>query len=541
MFVAPRGRRPLTLVLGIFAFFALVLYSSGSRPYYTPTTFGSRPLTKAPLQPAVSYEHDRPSSELVQFWTEVLDAMLQLKPNAAPIKKMELPPLKFFTPEELKADEPWTRYDGLELSSRDVEGIRGTHAQFVAVSKQLAPRMPYRRHSRGIVMTAGGKYIGNAILSLLMLRRTGSTLPVQLFLDSPDKYATEMCDTTMVELDVECRSMDAVFKTTPQLPKLKKFQYKVFSILFSSFEDVLFLDADAFPIHNPDHLFDVEPFRSRGMVTWPDFWVSTSSRHFYDIAGIPVPPIETRRSSESGVMLYSRRTHAESLLLSTYYNFYGPDYYYKLLCQGAHGEGDKETFMHAALALNKPFYDVKTNMQFGGRWINGSYETSAMMQADPMEDYSLNARLTGMAKNATFLGITDARYFFIHQNVIKLNMNKLRESMEPAWRKDEKGYPQRLWGDQSRLAETAGFDVEKAMWEEIIQVNCHHSFLAECNQLRRWYKLVFPDPNAKKKGDQGDEKDEKAGKKEEVKADEKKEENKVEGKTERRRRRSSAR
>lgn len=524
MFVAPRGRRPLTLALGVFAFFAVMLYSRGSSPYYTPTSFNYRTLTKSPLPPPVSYEHDRPSSEMVQFWTEVLDTMLQLKPNAPPIKKMELPPVKTFTPEELKDDEPWNRYDGLRLSSRDVEGIRSSHAQFVAVSKQLAVRMPYRRHSRGIVMTAGGKYIGNAILSLLMLRRTGSTLPVQLFLDSADKYATEMCDTTMVELDVECRSMDAVFKTTPQLPRLKKFQYKVFSILFSSFEDVLFLDADAFPIHNPDHLFDVEPYRTRGLVVWPDHWVSTSSKHFYDVAGIPVPPIETRRSSESGIMLYSRRMHAESLLLSTYYNFYGPDYYYTLLCQGSHGEGDKETFLHAAMALGKPFYDVRTKMNFGGRWINGSYETSAMIQADPMEDYSLNAHLTGMAKNATYSGLTEARYFFVHQNVIKLNMNKLSESMEPAWRKNEQGLPQRLWGDQPRLDHTAGYDVEKAMWEEIIRVNCHHSFLSECNQLRQWYKIVFPEPNNKKKEDKADKTDEKnEGKAEENKGEERKE------------------
>jgi len=55
----------------------------------------------------------------------------------------------------LRTDEPWQRYDGLQLSSRDVEGIRSSHAQFVAASKQLAVRMPHRRHSRGIVDVPG--------------------------------------------------------------------------------------------------------------------------------------------------------------------------------------------------------------------------------------------------------------------------------------------------------------------------------------------------------------------------------------------------
>jgi hypothetical protein len=45
------------------------------------------------------------------------------------------------------------------------------------------------------------------------------------------------------------------------------YQLKFFALLFSSFEEVLFLEADAFPVHDLNHLLRVEPFISTGLVT----------------------------------------------------------------------------------------------------------------------------------------------------------------------------------------------------------------------------------------------------------------------------------
>jgi alpha 1,2-mannosyltransferase len=63
--------------------------------------------------------------------------------------------------------------------------------------------------------------------------------------------------------------------------------------------------------------------------------VSTASHLFYDIFRIDVAPMNFRRASESGIILYSKRRHAAGLLLATYYNYFGPDFYYPLLTQGA--------------------------------------------------------------------------------------------------------------------------------------------------------------------------------------------------------------
>jgi alpha 1,2-mannosyltransferase len=70
--------------------------------------------------------------------------------------------------------------------------------------------------------------------------------------------------------------------------------------------------------------------------------------------------------------MISKRKHSLSLLLALYYNFYGPRFYYKLLCQMAAGEGDKETWLAAVTALNKTYYQVREGTQPVGRYINGT-------------------------------------------------------------------------------------------------------------------------------------------------------------------------
>jgi alpha 1,2-mannosyltransferase len=99
------------------------------------------------------------------------------------------------------------------------------------------------------------------------------------------------------------------------------------------------------------------------MVLWPDFWFPSESPSFFEATEIPAPPIYVRALTESGEILYSKSKHNLSIMLATYYNYYGPDFYYPLQSQGAPGEGDKETFLWSAVALSEPFYTVKTKVR----------------------------------------------------------------------------------------------------------------------------------------------------------------------------------
>jgi alpha 1,2-mannosyltransferase len=313
------------------------------------------------------------------------------------------------------------------------------------------------------------------------------------------------------QLDAKCLVLADIWQTTPELGTLLKYQFKVFALLFSSFQDILFLDADAFPAHKPDALLDVEPYKSTGLVTWPDFWVSTTSHYLYDIAGVAEPSLDVRRASESGIMVFSKKLHAPSLLLAVYYNYYGPKYYYPLFSQGAQGEGDKETFLHAAMALDEPFYDVRTPVTVMGSMINGTWFSAGMKQGDPVEDYALRqaaarkapapapspsssaamdhaAEASGEA-SAPAEEEQSARSLFIHNNIVKLDVHHLFDWPE-RWR-NETGARVRLWGPVDDVVHTFGYDAELALWRELLIAACaldQHL----CYKAREHVEEVFP-------------------------------------------------
>lgn len=203
----------------------------------------------------------------------------------------------------------------------------------VHLAEQHAPlNRPVRR---GIVMVAGGDYIAPAMVSIRMLRRSGCVLPVELWMSSKEEYEPQLCTDILPSFDVQCRLLSDVFHnaTSRQSQAVAGFQYKIFALLFSSFDEVLFLDADVVAIQNPDGLFDSAPFREKGMITWPDLWATSVSPIFYLITGQTEPPlVGERASTESGQLMVNRRTHLETLLVASYYNYWA-DWYYVLLCQ----------------------------------------------------------------------------------------------------------------------------------------------------------------------------------------------------------------
>ena len=69
--------------------------------------------------------------------------------------------------------------------------------------------------------------------------------------------------------------------------EFKGYQYKALAILLSSFENVLLLDSDNIPAHSPEELFENDPFKSYGLVVWPDYWKRATSP-YYNIADIDV-------------------------------------------------------------------------------------------------------------------------------------------------------------------------------------------------------------------------------------------------------------
>ena len=385
------------------------------------------------------------------------------------------------------------------MADEDIESMRRSHVNLVEGISSTTPRMAYSPGTRGVVTTAGGDYLPVLIISLRMLRRTGSILPMEVFLASSAEYEGNICTDVLPALNARCIILSDILDAVPTSQPITHYQLKSFAMLFSSFEELLFLDADSFPIHAPEELFNSQLFAAFGMITWPDFWTSTASHIYYTISGQPTAPMSKRQSSEAGQLLLSKKKHRRSLLLAAYYNYYGPSHYYPLLSQGAPGEGDKETFGAAADSLGEAFYATSEKVRpIGVEKEHGGIAGSAMVQFDPLEDYNLTRQGLWRTKEPNVA--PSPRSFFVHANFPKFNPGTIFEDGGPT--RDENGNDRRAWQVGEETIQSFGLDLEKRFWEEIKWTACEleHQFrswrLKErvCERVKQYWMNVFATP-----------------------------------------------
>ena len=307
--------------------------------------------------------------------------------------------------------------DKLTLNNTELAAIKKAHQGFVdAVHTRLPKYIPHRygnsstwaadraggheespetpespkTPSRGIVIVGGGKFNVILSVSLRFLRRAGTTLPVEVFL-TEGEYEKDVCENLFPSLNAACRVYPKMHR-----PVNDGFQLKSFALLFSSFDEILFLDADNTAMRDVAPLFESPPFKETGLVTWPDFWEPTVSPLYHEIAGTKPVAVSERPSSETGQLLIDKARHWKTLLLVIYYNFYGADFYYRLLNQGFTGMGDKETILPAAAVFGLPSYQVHMPIEkVGHRFEDNSVGGRVMVQYDPSEDWILTKALAG--------------------------------------------------------------------------------------------------------------------------------------------------
>ena len=204
---------------------------------------------------------------LIEFWDATSRALIDAKPDCSlPTEAVEAPLSEFAS---LKKGFDF-RPDLLQIPRQDVDRMRDAHARFVSRIPDLAPELPYERGTQGIVVAASGALLPVFLVSLKMLRRTGSTLPVEVFMEAKKDYEKEICETVLPPMNATCMILSEVLEAVPQRLQMSKYQLKALALAFSSFEDVLLLDADNLPVEQPEHFLNSEPFASKGFVSWPD-------------------------------------------------------------------------------------------------------------------------------------------------------------------------------------------------------------------------------------------------------------------------------
>jgi alpha 1,2-mannosyltransferase len=399
----------------------------------------------------------------------------------------------------------------------DIEKDRIPHFQNIHrdIEASLPEEFPHGMYEGvGIVFVGGDQFSWLTLLGVQSLRSTGCSLPIEVIINGPEDYEYQFCEEMLPALNAKCiKVYDLLGVTFMKDVGFKGYQYKSLALIASSFEDVLLLDSDNIPISNPQGFFEEEPYKSFGLVTWPDYWERTSSPHLYEVLDMPVNETIKARdgswtlnqaqkvmnlsevkyhdlegtlpnpSTESGQLLIRKSDHVKTMLLSLFYNLYGPGFYYRLLSMGAAGEGDKDTFILAAVKSNEPYYQVRSGIRTFGWFDQGNFNGIAMGQRDPVIDYNQACKF--LKKDHPDFEEFNAQItpiFTVHCNTIKLNPVAL---MHGGKTKNSKGEEVRVYHDLGNFL-PAKFDFEKVQFEKMKLFLCDLNLAFKCfNNIKR--------------------------------------------------------
>ncbi|KAF5827856.1 mannosyltransferase putative-domain-containing protein [Dunaliella salina] len=182
-------------------------------------------------------------------------------------KRVRMPPKR-------EENRDWVT-DGVDLDEQTINELRSS----VHRCKGVIPPVPEGLfQGRGIATIAGGfHYMTKALLmhvqasawiGLHLLRRSGSNLPVEMWFPVLE-LPTPQLEAELASLGVTVRAFDQ--RDLDQ----SGFLLKSVAIALSMFKEVLFLDADSFPLMQPEALFQGSQFEETGAVFWQDYWEPT--------------------------------------------------------------------------------------------------------------------------------------------------------------------------------------------------------------------------------------------------------------------------
>jgi alpha 1,2-mannosyltransferase len=216
----------------------------------------------------------------------------------------------------------------------------------------VLPQVP-KGKGRGIVICAGGKYLIHAYASLLTVRKVGCLLPIEIFYAGSEELGKDPQRTRLL-FETDIGDVTFIDTTTKDLgippTKLRGFEIKSYALLLTSFDDILFLDADCAVLQDPEGLFDNHIVKRFGNLFWPDYPYSDALIHesLGDHFGPPHPPgFET----ESGQIVLHKNRCVKGLVYAWLLNKH-QDIFYKLYY------GDKDLFRLGFNMAGLPFSQV---------------------------------------------------------------------------------------------------------------------------------------------------------------------------------------
>lgn len=272
--------------------------STTSSPSLNPSNLLSCDYVRDQLTQSIVIPRNPNVKALAKTWKALQNTFDQNKPQPLDLKLKTFASISEFPSlEDIKTHTP--------LSIVDAEASRASHAEVV---RRLPEYSDNLYEGRGIVILAGGKFSGFATTGMGMLREIGSALPVEVWLKDKNEEKAGWCEE--IETDgMICRRLSDYMDVS----KMEHgYQLKISTIFFSSFQQVLFLDADNVPVRLPDTIFESKTFSEKGVILWPDYWKHTGSPLLPFVIGLSDSGSEILRegqTTESGQLVWDKKRH----------------------------------------------------------------------------------------------------------------------------------------------------------------------------------------------------------------------------------------
>ena len=199
-------------------------------------------------------------------------------------------------------------------------------------SDHMSLHAHFKRGGRGIVLTAGDDQAPYLLTIIPVMRQLGCKLPIEvMYLGDSDLSEDFRSDLEYIDGVV---TRDIAQMVNDEGWRLAGWAAKPFAILFSSFREVIFIDADSLFFRNPEVLFDEAQYKQTGALFFKDRLIMPESKKRWLQQILPKPISKQVKQSrfwtgdsghmqESGVVVVDKWRHFMALLLVTRMN--GPD------------------------------------------------------------------------------------------------------------------------------------------------------------------------------------------------------------------------
>ncbi|KAA6417834.1 MAG: hypothetical protein FRX49_12190, partial [Trebouxia sp. A1-2] len=221
------------------------------------------------------------------------------------------------------------------------------------------------RQQRGIVIpSGGGQMLANAYVAARVIRNYHACdLPIEIAyfgeheIDAYHKHLfTSISHVSLVDLSAVHR---LEYKSDVAIGG---YAIKAFAIIYSSFAEVLCLDSDSIPMHDPSALFETASYKEYGNIFWSDANINGLDAIVYQMFELQPPWVaeEAFLAAESGQILLNRQKHAD-VLHWLWFVTTNSDFFY------ARMHGDKDTYRLAFALADKAgeYHQIKVGPQLG--------------------------------------------------------------------------------------------------------------------------------------------------------------------------------